>query len=491
MLKSIRRPALLLSALALALQACGEGLPPSEETAAATDAPARAQSLALEAEAPDTVVAALQAIPGLTVVSEVPVPVAGVRFFFLTYEQPVDHLKPQGRKFQQRLSLLHRSAQAPFVLATTGYNLLEFPFQDEVTAVVQGNQLLVEQRFFGPSTPQPATWQHLTLEQAAADHHRLVKALKPLYTGKWISTGGSKGGMASVYHRVLYPNDVNGTVAYVAPNSHGPQDPRYIEFLSKVGDADCRARIKAFQREVLTRREELLPLVAEGAWARGLTFDFLGVDKALEFATLEFPFAFWQYGNASYCPLVPLPGAPAEALVEVLDGAAGLYALTDSDIDFFAPYYFQAGTQLGSYASDERHLQGLVHYPRQYAPASLVPFSIKPYPFNPFAIPLIETWVKAFGQRMLFIYGENDPWSTNAFEVSRRNDSYRFFAPNGNHGSSIFDLPEAEQTLALERLSTWAGVPVNAIAPKASARTAGELPVLTLARERPGQGPRN
>lgn len=79
--------------------------------------------------------------------------------------------------------------------------------------------------------------------------------------------------------------------------------------------------------------------------------------------------------------------------------------------------------------------------------------------------------MKAFGQRMLFIYGENDPWSTNAFEVSRRNDSYRFFTPAGNHGASILDLPDAEQTLALERLSVWAGVPMNAIAPKAGARS--------------------
>ncbi|RKH11433.1 hypothetical protein D7V97_11360 [Corallococcus sp. CA053C] len=64
MLKSIRRPALLLSALTLALQACGEGLPTPEETAPAPDA--RVQSLALDTQTPDAVVAALQAIPGLT-----------------------------------------------------------------------------------------------------------------------------------------------------------------------------------------------------------------------------------------------------------------------------------------------------------------------------------------------------------------------------------------------------------------------------------------
>ncbi|MFP2895332.1 S28 family serine protease [Corallococcus sp. 4LFB] len=431
-------------------------------------------------------VSALQAIPGLTVVSETPAPAPGVRFFFLTYEQPVDHLHPQGRRFQQRLTLLHRSTQLPMVLATTGYDLLPFPFQTEVTYLTQGNQLLVEQRFFGPSTPQPATYQHLNLEQAAADHHRIVNALKPLYTARWLSTGGSKGGMASAYHRALYPQDVNGTVAYVAPNSHGPQDPSYIQFLRRVGTAACRERIRNFQRDVLTRREELLPAVAEYAWATGLSFDFLGLDKAMEFATLELPFSIWQYGDASVCEAIPLPGAPAAAVVDVLNDISGIYAFDDTGIERSATYYFQAGTQLGSYASDESHLQGLLHYPRQYAPASLVPFSLKPYPFNPFSVPLIEGWVKLFGQRMMFVYGENDPWSTNPFQVSQRNDSYRYFVAGGNHNSSLFDLPEAERTQALERLSAWAGVPVNALAPGARRAQAGELPVLTLARQRPG-----
>ncbi|RYZ41612.1 MAG: hypothetical protein EOO72_07835, partial [Myxococcaceae bacterium] len=270
MLNSVRRAALLLGALAMWLQACGEGLPSSEPTPGLLAG--STQSLTQEAPA-DELVAALQAIPGLTVVSETPAPAPGIRFFFLTYEQPVDHLHPQGRRFQQRLTLLHRSTQLPMVLATTGYDLLTFPFQTEVTYLTQGNQLLVEQRFFGPSTPQPATYQHLNLEQAAADHHRIVQALKPLYTARWLSTGGSKGGMASVYHRALYPQDVYGTVAYVAPNSHGTQDPSYIQFLRRVGTPACRERIRNFQRDVLTRREEILPAVAENAWSLGLSFD--------------------------------------------------------------------------------------------------------------------------------------------------------------------------------------------------------------------------
>jgi hypothetical protein len=456
MQKLLRRPFIALGcALALGLQACGgdaslpEGeAPPSPEVSSA----------AAPLDAETDILAALRAIPGLTVVREGTTPLPGARFFILSYDQPVDHRHPEGQRFQQRMTLLHVSTQAPMVLASTGYSISTSSARTEPTFLLGANQLRVEHRFFGPSTPTPATYEHLTLGQAAADHHRIVTAFKALYPGKWVSTGASKGGMTSVYHRALYPDDVDATVAYVAPNSFGPQDPRYVAFLSRVGDAACRERIRAFQRDVLSRRDELVPQVALAAAAQGLTYDFLGTDKAFEFTVLELPFSFWQYGSAQLCPFIPVPGAPADEVVAALDGIVGLSGFSDASIYFYAPYYFQAGTQLGSYRSDERHLQGLLHYPRQYAPASLVPFSLEPYGFDPFAMPLVAAWVKTRGERMLFVYGENDPWSTNAFEVRERNDAFRFFVPGGNHGSSISALPEPERALAVERLTTWAGL---------------------------------
>ncbi|MFP2924756.1 S28 family serine protease [Pyxidicoccus sp. 3LG] len=336
--------------------------------------------------------------------------------------------------------------------------------------------LYVEHRFFGPSTPEPATYEHLTLEQAATDNHRIVKAFKPLYGGKWVSTGGSKGGMASIYHRALYSRDVDATVAFVAPNSYGPEDPRYIQFLSRVGDAACRERIKAFQRDVLSRRDELTPLMVEAMAAQGLTFNVLGPDRAFEFLALELPFAFFQYIPVEYCVFIPVPGAPTAEVMEVLDGIGSFSFFTDSSLHDSAPYFFQAGTQLGSYRSDELHLRDLVRYPRQYVPSSMVPFSMEGYSFNYWAMPLIEAWVKGLGERILLIYGENDPWSTGAFEVRQRNDSYRFFVPGGTHGSSITTLPEGDRAVALERLRTWAGLPPAAqeqVSLKAAALASG------------------
>ncbi|MBZ4336636.1 S28 family serine protease [Corallococcus sp. AS-1-12] len=486
------RPAVLACALALGLQACGGSEFPPESIAPSAPE-VQAQSLTQDA-APD-ILAQLQAIPGLTVVQERPAPAPGVRFFVLTYDQPADHLHPNGTRFQQRMTLLFRSAEAPMVLASTGYGIGTSPGQTEPTFLLQGNQLLVEHRFFGPSIPQPANWKLLSIEQAAADHHRIVQAFKPLFPGKWISTGGSKGGMTSLYHRAFFPRDVDATVAYVAPNSYGTQDPRYVTFLSKLGTPECREGIKTFQREVLERREEVGPLFqATAAASYGSTYDFLGVDKALEFTTLEFAFAFWQYGDASLCDQIPAPGGPAQGLVDFMDWVVGLSYMSDRDLNYYAPYDFQAATQLGSYASEESHLRGVQHYPRGYDPRALVPFDMRPYAFNPFAMPLVEGWVKAFGERILLVYGENDPWSTGAFSVSARNDSYRFFQPGGNHGSRITGLPEADRAVALERLRTWAGLPAESarsMSQLAHGEESAELPVTTGVVDRRRGPPRD
>src|SRR5689334_3507071 len=148
--------------------------------------------------------ARLEAVPGLTVLSEQPV-AAPYRFFILSITQPADHLRPSAGTFQQRFTLLHRGTDRPMVLHTTGYNVPEYAFRSEPTRLIDGNQISVEQRFFTPSRPDPADWSKLTIWQAATDHHRIVAALKRIYPQRWISTGASKGGMTSIYHRRFYP----------------------------------------------------------------------------------------------------------------------------------------------------------------------------------------------------------------------------------------------------------------------------------------------
>src|SRR2546423_12144931 len=135
--------------------------------------------------APPDIADQLRAIAGMTLVSEQqPPPVAGYRFFMLTYRQPADHLNPGGATFEQRFQLLHKGTDRPMVLHTTGYNMPETAFRSEPARLLDANQISTEQRFFLPSRPDPADWSKLNILQAATDHHRPIQALKPIYTGK-------------------------------------------------------------------------------------------------------------------------------------------------------------------------------------------------------------------------------------------------------------------------------------------------------------------
>ena len=63
------------------------------------------------------------------------------------------------------------------------------------------------------------------------------------YSKKWASTGISKGGEAALIYESKYPNDIDLTVAEVAPIILGREDQRTTDFLSTVGKKYCRQRV--------------------------------------------------------------------------------------------------------------------------------------------------------------------------------------------------------------------------------------------------------
>ncbi|MFD9595592.1 S28 family serine protease, partial [Kitasatospora sp. NPDC059973] len=238
----------------------------------------------------------LAAIPGMTVTEEKPT-TTGHRYFLLTYTQPIDHLRPWLGTFQQRLSVLHRGYDRPTVFYTNGYTLGTNPSRTEPTRLTDGNQVSIEYRYFSPSRPEPADWTKAGIEQAATDSHRIITALKRVYHRAWLSTGASKGGMSSTYHRRFFPDDVDGTIAYVAPNDvDNREDSAYTEFFRTVGTPECRATLAAAQRELLVRRDRLEARYVADTAAAGSTFATTGsADRAYEAGVLDVVWAFWQY----------------------------------------------------------------------------------------------------------------------------------------------------------------------------------------------------
>jgi hypothetical protein len=402
------------------------------------------------------------AIPGMSLIQEKPY--AGYRYFVLNYTQPVDHRHPKKGTFQQRVTLLHKDTSRPTVFFTGGYNVSTNPSRSEPTRIIDGNQVSMEYRFFTPSRPQPADWSKLDIWQAASDQHRIYTALKKIYTKNWLSTGGSKGGMTATYFERYYPRDMDGVVAYVAPNDAvNNEDSAYDRFFEKVGTKECRDKLNAVQREALIRREPLEKTYQEWADANGATFTTVGsLDKAYEAVVLDFVWAFWQYSLLADCDSIPPATASDQEIYDTIDAISGFSAYTDQGLTTYTPYYYQAGTQLGSPDITQPYLGNLSRYGYQ-PPRNFVPRDIS-MKFDPRVMPDIDSWVQHHADQMLFVYGQNDPWGAEPFRLGRgARDSYVYVAPGANHGANVAALVPDQAAKATARILDWAGVASAAV----------------------------
>ena len=408
----------------------------------------------------------LLAIPGMSLVQEKPY--TGYRYFVLNYTQPVDHRHPSKGTFQQRITVLHKDVSRPTVFYTSGYNVSTTPSRSEPTRIADANQVSLEYRYFTPSRPAPADWSKLDIWQAASDQHRVFKALKPIYTKNWIATGGSKGGMTATYFERFYPRDMDGVVAYVAPNDVvNNEDSAYDRFFTKVGTKECRDRLDAVQREALVRRDSLEKRYAAYAAENGFTFTTVGsLDKAYEAVVLDYVWGFWQYSLLSDCDTIPANAATAtdDEIWTSVDTISGFSFYTDQGLDPYTPYYYQAGTQLGAPTIKFPYIEKkYVRYGYQ-PPRDFVPRSI-PMKFQPNAMRDVDSWVRHHADHMLFVYGQNDPWGAERFAVGKGSkDSYVFTAPGLNHGANVAGLAADQKALATARILAWAGVPATTTA---------------------------
>ena len=216
--------------------------------------------------------------------------------------QPIDHNNPDGAKFKEQIFVSHVDKSKPVVIELDGYAVDNRP--TELSKILKCNQIMVEHRYFGESVPTPFDWKYLTIEQAAKDHHRIIELFKQFYSGKWISTGISKGGSCVIFHKYFFPNDVDVAVPYVGPLNYSIDDQRVYEWIKSVSTPECREKVYNFQKLCFEKREELYPMFLKNAENKKLTYDIVGSEKAYEYSILEFSFAYWQWGDGD-CAQIP------------------------------------------------------------------------------------------------------------------------------------------------------------------------------------------
>ena len=376
---------------------------------------------------------------------------------YVTYfTQPLDHRHPEKGSFRQRVIVSHVGFDRPTVIVTEGYGAayaLRSQYREELSKLLNANMIFVEYRYFLESTPEPKDWQYLTAENSADDLHAITTAFKNIYPGKWIATGISKGGQTTLLYRTFYPDDVVISVPYVAPLCYGVEDGRHEPFLHKVSTPENRKKIEDFQLEALKRKATLLPRFEKYCTEKNYSFR-APIEEIYDYSVLEYSFALWQWGT----PISSIPATTAsddEIFSHLLAISEPGYFTADSPN---ASFFVQAARELGYYGYDVQPFKQYlsIQSSEGYLHRLMLPEELKDMPFDKTLSKKITKFLKKQDPKMIFIYGQNDPWTAAGVTwLKNKKNIHVFIQPNGSHLARISTLPEAEKAEVMELINEW------------------------------------
>ena len=374
----------------------------------------------------------------------------------IVLDQPLDHKNLAAGTFKHYFYLSHVDESKPTVFITEGYDAT--PRTYELSKIFKGNQVQVEYRFYGKSRPDSIPWQYLKNDLAIEDYHKIITKLKRLYTGKWISTGISKGGETVLIHKSKYPWDVDVAVPYVAPLINTQEDIRTENHINTIGTDECRAKIVAFQREVLKNRDAILVEISKYANEKEMSFTELSTEEALEYAVLEFPFSFWQWGGS--CEEIPNENATSKELFNYINKIVGISFYNDKTYYDLLPSYYQHTTELGYYGFDTTPVKDLIQVVHNPTNLRFTPKNVD-LTYNPNYIKEVRDFVENKGKKILYIFGEYDTWGACAPTPKPHVDALKMVLKKGSHKTRIKDFSKQDQQLMYDKLQNWLGYSVT------------------------------
>ena len=381
------------------------------------------------------------------------------QYYLMKVTQLLDPENPAAGTFEQRVMLGHRGYDRPVVVVTEGYGgdyAFNSPrYMEELTYIMDANILFVEYRYFSGSMPEPCNWEYLTVKNSMTDYHNIITSFKPYYSGKWASTGISKGGSTSIFFRAHFPEDLDVSVPYVGPLSGAVEDGRHESFLERVATKADRDAIRNFQIELFERKERLMPMFDEFCLKNNLVFR-VPTSNIYDLLVLEYQFSMWQWGTPTNT--IPALDSDDKAIFEYFVKMCGPdYFAAGSNIESF---FVQAVKDFGYYGYniepfhkyvDEEDIEG-------YLKRVLLPKEFADVKFDDSSYRFTTDYYTENDPKMLLIYGEVDPWTASGITWLRDRNKQNvkvYIQPGGSHRARILNMPEDMKNEILEQLNEW------------------------------------
>ena len=169
---------------------------------------------------------------------------------------------------------------------------------------------------------------------------------------------------------------------------------------------------------------------------------------------MEYSFALWQWGT----PISSIPATTAsddEIFSHLLAISEPGYFTADSPN---ASFFVQAARELGYYGYDVQPFKQYlsIQSSEGYLHRLMLPEELKDMPFDKTLSKKITKFLKKQDPKMIFIYGQNDPWTAAGVTwLKNKKNIHVFIQPNGSHLARINTLPEKEKKEVMELIKQW------------------------------------
>ena len=404
----------------------------------------------------------LAALPGVSDITELSSRNYKEKYQLFITQQLVPG-NPAAGTFKQRVFVGLKGLDRPTVIVTEGYSAdyaSRPTFSEELSELMNANIVVCEHRYFSASKPEPCNWDYMTINNANADLHNIRQTFGKVFKGKWVSTGISKGGSTCTYYRAEYPGDVDASVAYVAPISRALEDGRHEKFLNKkVGTKEDREKMKAMQLEYMRRKPKLVSMLDTFCTNRDYKFN-IPIDQVFDYEVLELEFSMWQWGR-------PLSIAPKN-----YDSDVKWFQFLVDEVgpDYFTcpngylPFYYQAEREFGYYGYDTRRLgktNRSIPTAENYLKTVMLPADMRNIKFDKTVYKSTCKYLKKNDPTHLFIYGENDPWTSSGvapwLNCKKKSNMKIYVQKDGSHLARIRTLSDSQQEEVRGKLKNWVG----------------------------------
>ena len=443
----------------------------------------------------------LKAMPGVSGVTERQGKTAtGLtgNFYYFYFDQLIDHRHPEKGTFRQKAVLRYVGPDAPTVLHTEGYatnDTVSKLLLPSLVPILNANFIVLEYRYFGDSQPQPldnVDFTYLDSEQASDDLHALVTAFKATgrFPGKWISTGVSKDGyttaMYAYYSSKKGYDDIDLYVPVAAPFNVALCDTRpgiYLVENSTAFDPLTKKKLKAFGRAICSdtplskrliesyRAEK--PEQVEELRSRGMS------EQQIDQYAIASSSFFYQYhllDKLAYVPVAQWAALIPDTTGQTqLDFAEQFIMMDDTALEDYiekqektatrAPYSqeellrrrreypmfsyeVQVSKEIGliSFAFD--YLKGCPLFSADYTHeiydeecSAIEKMQVYNSQYsNAQALDFLNNFLPTTTKKMVFVYGEQDPWTGSAIPDPTNPNIRKIIVPRGCH-NDYFNHP--------------------------------------------------